>query len=213
VPIRDNKLARRAQERAKNKNLVDEQPTVEEQLVRLADDLRRLKIEFDIYFNGGAKRPPYDTKSRVETLIKRLGDDRTLTYAQRFHYNSLATRYTAFRDLWRRIMQGREEGRDAVTAARSAAHLGTAAVPLERVSFVCNDARRDVQTVKSLYDALVEAKRNCGESTENMSFPRFHRLIASKAEGLKEKLGCASVQFSIGVEEGRVNFRAKGYKE
>jgi hypothetical protein len=213
VPIRDNILARRAQARARNKNLIDEQPTVEEQMVRLAEDLRRLKIEFDIYFNGNAKRPPYDTKSRVETLIKRLGDDRTLTYAQRFHYNSLATRYTAFRDLWRRIMQGREEGRDAITVARSAAHLGPAAVPPERVSFVCNDARKDVQTVKSLYDALVEAKRSCGESTEDMSFPRFHRLIASKAEGLKEKLGCARVQFSIGVEGGQVNFRAKGYKE
>src|SRR5947199_4443509 len=101
--------------------LRDPQPTTEEQLSRLEDDIRRLKIEFDIYFNGAAKRPPYDTKNRVDTIIRRLGDDRTLTYAQRFHYNSLASRYTAFRDLWRRTLQGREEGRDPAATARATA--------------------------------------------------------------------------------------------
>ena len=120
--IRDNKLIRLAQLRNKNVTGVDLPPTVEEQLTRLEDDIRRLKIEFDIYFNGAAKRPPYDTKNRVETIIKRLGDDRTLNFAQRYRYNTLASRFTAFRELWRRTLQGREEGRDAVSAARAAAH-------------------------------------------------------------------------------------------
>src|SRR5438045_3150903 len=46
--------------------------TLDEQLKRLEEDVRRLKIEFDVFFNGGAKRPPYETKSRVESTIKRL---------------------------------------------------------------------------------------------------------------------------------------------
>ena len=112
MALRDNKLIR-TQNRTKGKfGVGEDQLTVEEQLSHLEDDIRRLKIEFDIYFNGAAKRPPYDTKNRVDTIIRRLGDDRTLTYAQRFHYNSLASRYTAFRDLWRRTLQGREEGRE-----------------------------------------------------------------------------------------------------
>ena len=102
--VRPNRLLRsKLQVQAKNKYAVgDNQPTPDEQLTRLEDDIRRLRIEFDIFFNGAAKRPPYDTKGRVETLLKRLGDDRTLTYAQRYRYNSLAARYNAFRDLWRR---------------------------------------------------------------------------------------------------------------
>src|SRR5947209_13846105 len=91
--------------------LRDPQPTTEEQLSRLEDDIRRLKVEFDIYFNGAARRPPYDTKGRVETIIKRLADDRTLAFAQRYHYNSLTARYNSFLQLWRRTMQEREEGR------------------------------------------------------------------------------------------------------
>lgn len=207
---RDNKL-QRAQLRAlsKNKFAVGEHlPTVDEQLTRLEEDIRRLKIEFDVYFNGAAKRPPYDTKGRVETHMKRLGDDRTLSFAQRYRFNSLTSRYTAFRDLWRRTMQGREEGRDPASAARATAKQ-EAVAGFTRTTLVCTDANKEVETVKHLYNALVEAKTKCGEPTEDFSFPRFHRLIASKAESLKEKLGCERVLFSVDVEGGHVSFKAR----
>ena len=209
--IRDNRLLRSKQQvQSKNKYAVGEnQPTPDEQLTRLEDDIRRLRVEFDIFFNGAAKRPPYDTKGRVETLLKRLGDDRTLNYAQRYRYNSLAARYNAFRDLWRRTMQGREEGRDPVSAARASAKKETDAKEIESVSFVCLDAHREVEVVKNLYASLLEAKRRCGEPTEDLSFPRFHRLIASKADGIKEQLGCDRVQFSVAVEGGHVSFKAR----
>jgi hypothetical protein len=214
VVIRNNKLLRsQSQARAKNRYAVGEnQPTVEEQLSRLEEDIRRLKIEFDIYFNGASKRPPYDTKGRVDTLIKRVADDRTLTYAQRYRYNSLAARYCTFRDFWRRTMQGREEGRDPVSAARATAKQETRS-DTGRISYVCLDAGKEVETVKNLYDSLLEAKRQCGEPTEDFSFPRFHRLIASKAEGLKERLGCDKVKFSVAIEAGHVSFKARADKE
>jgi len=208
VGVRDHKIIR-AQQRAKNKvGAGDDQPTPEEQLVRLEENIRRLKVEFDIYFNGAAKRPPYDTKNRVETIIKRLGDDRTLSYAQRYHFNSLASRYIAFRDLWRRTIQGREEGRDPAAAARSLAVQGLGE-PFSPSTFVSADIRRDIATVKDLYKALVQAKRTCGETTIGFSLPRFHQLIASRADSLKEKLGCERVLFSVNVEEGHVSFKAK----
>jgi hypothetical protein len=208
--LRDNKLLRsKLQVQSKSKYAVGEnQPSPDEQLGRLEDDIRRLRIEFDIFFNGAAKRPPYDTKGRVETLLKRLGDDRTLTYAQRFRYNSLCARYNAFRDLWRRTMQGREEGRDPVSAARAGAKLEAETRTAEAVSYVCIDAHREVEVVKNLYTSLIEAKRSCGEATEDLSFPKFHRLIASKADGIKGQLGCDRVRFSVAVEDGHVSFKA-----
>ncbi len=209
--IRDNKLIR-AQQRVNRKLPGDDQPTVEEQLARLEEDVRRLKIEFDVYFNGASKRPPYDTRNRVETIIKRLMDDRSLTYAQRFQYNSLASRYNAFRELWRRTMQGREEGRDPMATARAMVKLEQSG-PFNRSTFVCADAHKDVTTVKNLYDSLLEAKRRCGEPTVDFSFPRFHRLIASKADAVKERLGCDRVLFSVDVEDGHVSFKAKAEEE
>lgn len=185
------------------------EPTVDDQLSRLEEDIRRLKIEFDIFFNGASKRPPYDTKGRVETVIKRLGDDRTLSFAQRYRYSSLATRYNAFRELWRRTMQGREEGRDAIATARVSAKE-QAVAEFKKANFVCDNAHKDVELVKNLYSALMDAKKVCGEPVEGFSFPRFHRLIASQADGLKERLGCERVSFSIDVEGGHVSFKAKG---
>ncbi len=208
--LRDNKLLRSKRNvQARNKYAVGEnQPTPDEQLTRLEDDIRRLRVEFDIFFNGAAKRPPYDTKGRVETLLKRLADDRTLTYAQRYRYNSLAARYNAFRDLWRRTMQGREEGRDPVSAARASSRKEAASREVETISFICVDAHKEVELVKKLYNSLLEAKRSCGEPTEDLPFPKFHRLIASKADGIKEQLGCDRVRFSVAVEGGHVSFKA-----
>lgn len=210
MALRDNKLVRSA-ERVRKASVVDEQPTVEDQLLRLEEDIRRLKIEFDVYFNGASKRPPYDTKNRVESLIKRMFDDRTLTFAQRYQYNSLASRYRALSDLWRRTLQGREEGRDAVAAARAQQKMASG--PFDRLTVVCADAHKDVSTMKSLYDSLLEAKRRCGESTAGFSFPRFHRLIASKADSVKERSECDRVVFSVDVEDGHVSFKAKPQDE
>jgi hypothetical protein len=211
LAIRDNKLLRsKLQVQAKNKYAVGEtQPTPDEQLTRLEDDIRRLRIEFDIFFNGGAKRPPYDTKARVETLLKRLGDDRTLTFAQRYRYNSLAARYNAFRDLWRRTMQGREEGRDAASTARASVKQEAAATDVEPISFVCLDVHKEVNVVQELYNSLIAAKIKCGESIDGLSFPKFHRLVAAKSDGLKERHGCDRVMFSVAVENGHVSFKAK----
>jgi hypothetical protein len=217
LPVRGNKFARQAQHRAQRAkhNIAgrDNQPTIEEQLVRLEEDIRRLKIEFDIFFNGASKRPPYDTKSRVESIIKRIADDRTLTFAQRYQYNSLVARYTSFRELWRRTMQGREEGRDPAAHARAASAQTAATETDDRATFVCADAHQEVETVKHLYEALVEAKKKCGEATDDLSFPRFHHLIARKTDNLKEHLGCDRVLFSVDVQDGRVHFKAKADKE
>jgi hypothetical protein len=208
VALGPNKLLRsKLHIQAKNKSAGDNQPTPDEQLTRLEEDIRRLRIEFDIFFNGAAKRPPYDTKGRVETLLKRLGDDRTLTYAQRYRYNSLAARYNAFRDLWRRTMQGREEGRDPASAARASVKQDLPEI--EPVSISCKDPHKEIEIVKNLYSSLVEAKQKCGEPTEGFSFPKFHRLVAQKADGLKEKSGCEQVTFSLSVEDGHVSFKAK----
>ena len=207
MAVSNNKYARQAEQRTK-KAVHDPKLTIDEQLNRLEEDVRRLKVEFDIYFNGGAKRPPYDTKNRVESIIKRLADERSLSFAERYRYNSVVARYNSFRELWRRTIQDREEGRGP-TAAKTQMRID-AAPPADRTAFVCADAHRDVTLIKEVYDALVAAKKKCGEPTDDFSFARFHRMVAAKTDALKERLGCERVQFSVDVKDGRVSFKAKG---
>lgn len=211
MPV-NNKLARLAagrRDRAKTKNVVVDQVTIEDKLARLEEDIRRLKVEYDIYFNGGSKRAPYDTKLRVESHLKRLGDDRSLNFAQRFHYNALATRYNAFREVWRRTTKDREEGRDAYTVHRAAREEQEKQAPFAASKFTCTDVRHDVQTIKGVYDALMDAKRACGEAGQDLSFAKFHRLVVERTEAFKEKVGSDRMVFSVDVEGGHVSFKAK----
>ena len=87
----------------------EESANLDKELARIEEDIRRLKIEFDIYFNGAAKRPPLEARARLEANLKRLADNRTLTYAQRYQMNALLSRFTSFRDLWRRMLKARGE--------------------------------------------------------------------------------------------------------
>lgn len=84
---------------------LEESAAIEKQLGKLEDDIRRLKIEFDIFFNGAAKRPPLEARARLESQIKRMMDNRSLSYAQRYKLNTLIARFTSYRELWRRALR------------------------------------------------------------------------------------------------------------
>lgn len=98
-----NKLYRRTASR------LEQAAASDKQLNRLEDDIRKLKIDFDIYFNGATKRPPLEARARLESSIKRASDNRTLSYAQRYQLNALISRFTSYRELWRRSLKARGE--------------------------------------------------------------------------------------------------------
>jgi hypothetical protein len=90
-------------------NKQEEASEIDLQLSRLEDDIRKLKIDFDVYFNGSAKRPPLEARARLDSYIKRVADNRNLTYAQRYFFNTLVARFTSYRELWRRTLKAKGE--------------------------------------------------------------------------------------------------------
>lgn len=103
MPPRRNNLYNESTKR------LEEAVNVDKELGRMEDNIRRLKIEFDIFFNGAAKRPPLEARARLESQIKRLMDNRSLTYAQRYRLNALVSRFTSYRELWRRLLRSKGE--------------------------------------------------------------------------------------------------------
>lgn len=90
-------------------NKQEDAALLDQQIARLEEDIRKLKIEFDIYFNGAVKRPPLESKARLESNLKRLADDRNLNYAQRYQFNAVVSRFNSYRELWRRLLRKRGE--------------------------------------------------------------------------------------------------------
>lgn len=179
--------------------------TVDEELTKLEDDLRRLKIEYEVYFNGGSPRPPRDTLYRVETLIKRYTNEQAnLNFSQRFKFSTLVQKYAVNNQLWRRKLQEKEEGRGQFAVRRR---------ELEEMSpggvrVVCSDPEKEPERVDRLLQAMVDAKRQAGERVDNIDPQAFRKFVREKTKQIKDYLGCEKVQFSVTVEEGKVKLKA-----
>ena len=71
MPTKANNLYRQTPSR------LEEAAAIDKHLAKIEEDVRRLKIEFDIFFNGAVKRPPLEARARLESQIKRLSDNRS----------------------------------------------------------------------------------------------------------------------------------------
>jgi hypothetical protein len=176
---------------------------IDQDLDRLEQEIRRLKVEYDIYFNGGTVRPPIDTKGRVETAIKRIYDTRGISFGQRFRYNSLVARFNVMRELWRRQTQEKEEsGRPPTAEAHVAMREHVEIIP-------CNDPAREPQKVSEIYDQLIAARRTCGERVGNLTLEVFTEFLSVRAEQARRQFSTENVEFLVGVNNGKVKFSAR----
>ena|SRR2546423_15477218 len=101
MAIIGNKLYRQVQTK---RDAVGE---LDQELSRMEDEIRKLKVDFDIYFNGASKRPPLEARARLEARMKRISDNRGLTFAQRYFFNTLVSRFVSYRELWRRNLKAK----------------------------------------------------------------------------------------------------------
>ena len=179
--------------------------TIDEQISQLEDNLRRLKIEYDIYFNGAAPRPPSDTHWRVDTLVKRLSDVPQMNFGQRFRFTGLAQRYALFNQMWQQRVRSKEEG-----PRRTAAEIREEQKKQPAFQVQWNDPASEPEKVDKLYQALVEAKRKLGEDANSIAQDAFKRFVQQKTDQLKRDFRCQNVEYVVEVEDGQVKLRAKG---
>ena len=200
--------------------------TVDEELTILDETMRRLKVEYDVYFGGGSKKPPTDTEWRVGSLIKKFSDSGKMSFTQRFRYNSIAQKYAVMSDLWRKKMKVKEEGyarsqdqllgvqgmRTEEQHAAEAALAGrVAGKPKTQGAFsvLCSDAEKDHASVKSLYEAMIAAKKQAGEAGAAASFDSFKAFVKKKTDQIRKDYGCHAVEYSVEMENGQVKLKAK----
>lgn len=196
--------------------------TIDEELNVLEENVRRLKIEYDVYFGGGSKRPPNDTEWRVQTALKKYSDGTKLTYAQRFRFNTIQQRYAKFSDLWRQKAKIKEEGyrrpQDAVLGIsgmrQAEEHAAAAALDSEGETgqpfrIACSDVNAEPESVKTLFNAMMDARKKAGQAVDPNSFESFKRFVAGKTEQIRKDYGCHAVEYSVELQDGQVKLKAK----
>jgi hypothetical protein len=180
---------------------------------RLERDIRQLKIEYEQYFGGGRKRPPADIEWRIEQTIKRYGDrSAEMNYAQRFRYGNLAQTYVKYRDIFRKRMQRREEGREerhfgAAARAVEAERARQAKSSAAQVAVICSDVSTQSGEVDHLYRAFCEALQSSGQSTDKLSRAKFEKFLTEKSEQIRKR--GQQVEFVVSVEGGKARLKAR----
>jgi len=205
--------------------------TIDEELNLLDSQLRRLKIEYEVYFNNPTKKPPTDVEWKVVALVRKFSDGARLNFSQRFRYNEMAQRYAIYSDLWRKKTRIREEGyrrpQDAILSVQGvreeehepqhhqaygvgqgAAAATSPDAARHPFTVACSDARAERDQVERLYNVLTEAKKKAGEKVSG-NLDSFSNFVQKKTDQLRKQYGCQSVEYSVEMENGHVKLKAK----
>lgn len=195
--------------------------TVDEELNLMESHLRRLKIEYEVFFNNPQKKPPSDLEWKVVTLMRKFSDGSRLSFSQRFRYNEMAQRYAIYSDLWRKKARIREEGyrrpQDALLSVQGVReeeheqkHKVYGVGHHEDQPFVvqCSDATAEADKVEKLYQALSAAKKKNGENVSG-SLDSFKSFVQKKTQEIRKQHKCEKVEYAVEVQDGKVKLRAK----
>jgi hypothetical protein len=193
------------------------------QLRELESEIKRLEREYNLFFTGRLSKLPWDTRAQVEALVKRYDRMHIQNTAERFRFQGLQSRFSAFCELWERNLKQRElgprgpRGRSGgdvppppPVAAAPRERNGTDDPAPPRPSIVALRATEiDSHKVRVMHDQLNKARQAAGEP--EVPYDRFQEVV--KAQVTKLGKDGAEVAFRVGVQDGRVVFTAKAKKD
>ncbi len=181
----------------------------DEELDILDDGIRRLKIEYEIYFSGHRRKPPDDVRARVDKSAKRLADAVDMSMAQRFRYNTLIARLCVYRDRWRRTQQQRESSLENARETHSPTPHSRTESPGTGIQISIGDPDAESDKIHVLYEELLRIRGRNTKEPPGISFRQFTDYIVSQTRSIRNKNHCPSVIFRIAIEEDAIKFTAK----
>ena len=181
---------------------------IERDLMRLESELKRLEAEYNMFFSGRLPKPPWETRARVDSLVKQYDRAHIPNYSDRFRFTTLQSRYATFIDLWDRGMRAREEGRSGPFVLKRQEKEPPKKGPEDRILHVAafKDPVREIDKLTELYESLAEARREVGE--DQVPFHKFADLVKGQVTKLRQN-GTPEVAFRVAVKDGKVVFTAR----
>lgn len=201
--------------------------TTDEELTVLDNQLRRLKIEYEIYFSNPTKRPPTDIEWKVLAMLRKFSDGGRMNFSQRYRYNEMAQRYAIYSDLWRKKSRIREEGyrrpQDALLSIQGVRTTEEDHKPHHHHAYGVHHPAADGasqpfvlhsvdqserEQVERLYNTLVAAKKKAGEKVSG-GIDSFAAFVQKKTAEIRKQHHCQGVEYSVELADGHVKLKAK----
>lgn len=186
-----------------------------DELDRLEEQIRKLKIQYDQFFRGLRKLPPTEDRKRVEEALRDMMRGKLRDNASRFRYNGIVAAYNRFQELWSRQMREREEGpinfRDrqkAYSAPRGEEPPSRPVVtPRTDDSYVKVASVSNGDAMAEIHRLVAEANKALGKASPSVE--QVAALVQKQAEQLRGRYNVDAVAFRVETVDGKVKLKAK----
>ncbi len=173
---------------------------IEDALDRLDLDIKRLKIDWERFFNGNLPIPPEQLRYNIAGQVQGLRSTHIRSLAHRFRLNNLEAKFNTLSVLFNRRLRQREMGLGPPVRTAAAA-----APRYDAQQGIVIDDGSPTDALQALYDRLYADRERPGTD-----LARFRSYILGQATKIRRKTGCSRVQFRVAVERGRLKLKAKG---
>jgi hypothetical protein len=205
----------------------------ERAIEQIESSIRRLKVQYDIFFAGGSKRPPVELRAELDRFIREVSQVSNSRYADRFALTTVLGKYHAFVELWNRQMRNNEEGvdflesrgskrrparppvqppasppEDATATRPSKEPVPPAAQGVLLVIRVSNPAS-EAPAVRELYNRYMAVRTEREGAAPRLAFESFSRQLSRQAQNLKTNSACDAVEFALTAQDSRIGIKAR----
>jgi hypothetical protein len=173
--------------------------TLDEALMRLDQDIRRFRIDFERFFSGNLPIPPDQMRINIQNQIKELRTEHMKAVAHRFRFNSLEAKFNALMVLYNRRLRESEMG-------PRGRQLGEAVeTGLDPEAGVIIHEKPSTASVEALFKGLYAHS----ETGPRADFDKFQAYLEEQARQIRKKTGCSEVSFRVAAEQGKLKLKAK----
>ncbi len=173
----------------------------DEELEILSRKLMALKLSYEQYFLGSRPREPMMEAEEVRKLVVVYANQAIKNTAMRFKFNSIVSRYQAFKRQWTDTLRKIENGTYSRHQFKSKLHEHPAEPSPEPVT-------RPPQHRKEVYAALVEARQACGQGVDGLTPAKLNEILDRQERELSQRYGDSQVRFKVVVENGKAKLTA-----
>ena len=182
--------------------------SVEEDLQLLEHKLNALKLDYERYFLGTRPREPVMARTEVQKIVIFYSNQSIPNTAQRFKFNSINSRYQAYKRQWDNILREMEAGtykRDVFRAnirdkERDASPPGKPAA--------ASRGTTSKNAGSELFENYVNAAQACGQKVAGLTPQKLQAVVDKQTKALRSKLGCKDISFRVVVQDGKVKLKA-----
>ena len=184
--------------------------STDEELRELDRKLGQLKLDYERYFLGTRPREPVLLRAEVDKAMVRITNGPLQNTSLRFKFNSLCSRYQAFKRQWNEILRKIEAGtyeRHRFKANLHARDRGLAPEGAPAPAAGAPGGGAD------LFEQYRDARLACGQSVESLSPRKLEASIAKQRAALAERFGPeARFRFRVVIEDGQAKVKASREK-